>query len=296
MNNRRIKIYSPQRYPHWAAILILLLLAPLRIGAAELTGRITVEANGGAIFPGATSEVLPGNAQPVPLKRVKVYLGLLEGVSCRPGPPEECEAIYIHLSDDGGDPWSTQTDDNGEFRIFLYDDPLPWDPSYEINYVLVVVLESADSAVAVYDNNMDTDYVACMSTPGIPVSTRGSTWADIQLAVHPDNDSHYRVKGMEFRPVEDRQSTFAGITRCMEADLASPLIEGLPLPYDPKGLTNSKPGRFAHLAVHYARAYDVYEFVRDGLGKQGFTPVRVNAWDAYKKGAAYSCSASSTLR
>lgn len=271
MGHVNTKIFSDRESPTIFLLFAMFLLMPPPVAAIEVSGVITVEMEG--------DEVMPGVATPVPLKNAKVHLGLLEAPT-----------IYSYLDTE----WSTQTDANGRYSIFVAPDDDPIVPSYTITYALTMILESGDLMVAVYDNERDPGDVACLSTPSIDVANRGVTQADINLKVRADNNGDYTLQGSSFQPVEDLQSSFAGETRCTEPVLASPAAIGVLLPYDPNGLTNSHPERFAHLAVNYARTYNAFEFVRDGLGKTGVPAVRINGWDSMP-GWAYSCEGNAIL-
>ncbi len=257
-------------------LFVLVITMPLSAAAVEVTGTITIEMEGEEVLPGTSTP--PANA-PVPLTNVKVHLGLLDAPTLY--------NTYRYTS------WSTQTDDNGQYLIFVKEDAPPYIPLYTTTYVLIIILESEDKKVAVHDNERDPDYVACLSTPAIDVANRGVTQADIIIKVHADNSVSYTIQDFNFEPAEDRVTSFAGTTRCAEPVLVSPLAIGVSLPYDPDGLTNSQPDRFGHLAVQYTRTYNAYEFARDGLGKTGITPVRVNGWDTLPEesewGMAYDC-------
>jgi len=240
----------------YACAVLLALGLVLPAHAADVVGRITVGANG--------VEILPEGVTSAPLPEVEVHVGVIERLG-------GTDAFYSHIA-------SGFTDDDGNYSIFIGEDPDPSIPNIQVDHVVVVILESEDKGVAVYDNENDPTAPACLGTQLIPVGIRGETRIDIDLAVGFSNDTSYNARAMDFDPIEDKAATPPiGEVRCVR-ELLGMSVMPTPL-YDQRGITNTKPDRFGHLAIHYARAFDAYRFVRDGLGKAGFTPVRVNSWD-----------------
>jgi len=240
----------------WPILLLCAALAPFQARTAELTGSITVSAGG-------VEEILPDGNKSMPLKRVKVHLWVIES-----HPPGSTEALIVA-------PETAWTDDEGVFTFDLGPDAPAGGPVVPISYAIMVILESEDMAVAVHDQENDYFKTACLATREITADVRGVTRADIVLTAKKKNtvegDSDYSVRAFDFRPI--KEGTGNPPIQCNDEQAKLGIAA-----YDTRGTTNTDPERFAHLAILYARAYNAYEFVRDGLGKPSFAPVRVVAW------------------